>query len=131
MQNKNIKFTLSDLQKIPCKDNGECLVNLEENCPDILCQYRRNDTGIQNMVTYEGQEVDMGGHIAEFKCPELIPTYSPMATPEQAKWRHLLHDLMIEEGFAPFYGEWWHFSYGDKEWAVFYQQPAAIYSPFW
>jgi len=42
--------------------------------------------------------------------------------------RLLLHDLMIEAGFAPYYGEWWHFSYGDAEWAAFYEKSKTLYS---
>lgn len=79
-------------------------------------------------LLFNGQEVDMGGKIADFTKASLIPTYSPLATQEQARGRLLLHDLMLEEGFAPFYGEWWHFSYGDKEWAVFYNMPTARYA---
>ena len=80
-------------------------------------------------ITCDGKEVDMGGKIADFSVPELLPTYSQQITIEQSNWRIFLHDLMVAEGFAPFYGEWWHFSYGDREWAVFYEHPAAIYSP--
>lgn len=80
-------------------------------------------------LSYQDKEVDMGGEIADFKHPHLLPTHSPHITAEQAKWRLLLLDLMMAEGFAPFYGEWWHFSYGDREWAAFYEQPAALYSP--
>jgi D-alanyl-D-alanine dipeptidase len=36
---------------------------------------------------------------------------------------------MVAAGFAPFYGEWWHFSYGDREWAAVYGEPAALYGP--
>lgn len=75
------------------------------------------------------QEVDMGGSIADFSRPERLPTYSTEVTQEQAQYRQLLHDLMCEEKFAPFYGEWWHFSYRDREWAVFYDKPSSIYSP--
>lgn len=50
-------------------------------------------------------------------------------TEEQAYMRGMLHDVMLMEGFAPFYGEWWHFSYGDREWAVFYDSLEAIYAP--
>lgn len=77
----------------------------------------------------DGKEVDMGGQIADFSCPRLLPTYSPFISHEQAKWRIFLSDLMVSEGFAPFYGEWWHFSYGDREWAAFYHRPESIYSP--
>jgi len=80
-------------------------------------------------IICDGKEVDMGGKIADFSVPQLLPTYSQRITIEQSNWRIFLHDLMVAEGFAPFYGEWWHFSYGDREWAAFYEQPAAIYSP--
>lgn len=78
-------------------------------------------------VTLAGK--DMGGEIADFSCLELLPTYSEKTTPEQRKNRLLLHDAMIAEGFAPFYGEWWHFSYGDLEWAAFYGETRSLYSP--
>lgn len=73
--------------------------------------------------------LDMGGSIKDFSQPEKLPTFSACITPCQAKNRKLLHDLMIGEGFAPFYGEWWHFSYGDREWAAFYGYPKTLYGP--
>ena len=42
--------------------------------------------------------------------------------------RELLRKLMLEEGFAPYDGEWWHFSYGDKEWAFYYNKDKALYN---
>jgi D-alanyl-D-alanine dipeptidase len=35
---------------------------------------------------------------------------------------------MMQEGFAPFDGEYWHFSYGDKERAYYYCKPYAMYN---
>jgi D-alanyl-D-alanine dipeptidase len=77
----------------------------------------------------KGIEIDMGCAIADFTTPELLPTYSPRITLQQSEHRSLLHDLMVEAGFAPFYGEWWHFSYGDREWAQFYGHNKAHYLP--
>src|SRR5262245_54675045 len=57
-------------------------------------------------LSYDNREVDMGGAIADFSLPDLMPTHSSLATAEQRRWRLCLHDLMIAEGFAPFYGEW-------------------------
>lgn len=54
-------------------------------------------------------------------------TFSPFINTEAKRNRKILRDLMLEQGFAPFDGEWWHFSYGDKEWAYYYNQPNAIY----
>lgn len=42
--------------------------------------------------------------------------------------RNLLRKLMMAEEFAPFDGEWWHFSYGDKEWAFYYKYKEALYN---
>lgn len=33
----------------------------------------------------------------------------------------------MEAWFTPFDGEYWHFSYGDRERAFYYDQPHAIY----
>ena len=76
----------------------------------------------------DGIEIDMGGHIADFSNLERIPTHSPSISSGQLKNRLLLHDLLTKVGFAPFYGEWWHYSYGDKEWAFFYDKLNAIYN---
>ena len=34
---------------------------------------------------------------------------------------------MLEQEFAPYDGEWWHFSYGDREWAFYYKKEKALY----
>ena len=78
-------------------------------------------------ITTPNGDLDMGTKIADFSNPLLIKTFSNQATDLQLSNRKLLHDLMVEQNFAPFYGEWWHFSFGDKEWAWFYDQPNAIF----
>lgn len=42
--------------------------------------------------------------------------------------RIMLRSSMMDKWFAPFDGEYWHFSYGDREWAYYYDKPYAIYS---
>ncbi len=79
------------------------------------------------IVDKNGNELDMGTAIADFEKADKIATYAKGISEEQRKNRDLLHDLMISENFAPFYGEWWHFSYGDREWAAFYDKGTAIY----
>lgn len=80
-------------------------------------------------LAINGREIPMGGDIADFNRPELLPTFSTQITSDQAYWRLLLHDAMLAEGFAPFYGEWWHYSFGDREWAAFYGYPKTLYAP--
>lgn len=76
--------------------------------------------------------LDMGTEIAEFGKPKLLPTYSNLITKKQLQNRLLLREHMLfktgdEGGFAPFNGEWWHFSYGDKEWAYWNRVKKSLY----
>jgi D-alanyl-D-alanine dipeptidase len=81
------------------------------------------------IVDGKGAEFDMGTAIADFSDPEKIKTFASGLTNEQRRNRRLLHDAMIQEGFAPFYGEWWHFCYGDREWAKMAGEASALYGP--
>ncbi|HWT40005.1 MAG TPA: M15 family metallopeptidase [Dongiaceae bacterium] len=81
------------------------------------------------LIDDDGAECDMGTGIADYTNPERIRTFDPSITSEQRNNRLILLDAMTNEGFAPFFGEWWHFSYGDREWAAFYNKPSAIYGP--
>lgn len=79
-------------------------------------------------ITIEGLNgsLNMGSRIADFSN-EKIKTFAPGLTDEQVANRALLRDVLLLQGFAPFDGEWWHFSYGDREWAAYYNKPNAIY----
>jgi D-alanyl-D-alanine dipeptidase len=43
--------------------------------------------------------------------------------------RRLLFSVLDNVGFVNYPFEWWHWSYGDRYWAVVQQQPHAIYGP--
>lgn len=75
----------------------------------------------------EGDQLDMGTGIADYSDPDKCFTYSVGITEDQAQNRKLLAQLMIDAGFAPYNGEWWHFSYGDREWACFYEKEQSIF----
>lgn len=49
-------------------------------------------------------------------------------TESEMENRKMLREIMLEEEFAPYDGEWWHFSYGDKEWAFYYNKEKALYN---
>ncbi|MDE1919083.1 MAG: D-alanyl-D-alanine carboxypeptidase family protein [Patescibacteria group bacterium] len=81
------------------------------------------------LVKTDGAFVDMGTKIADFSDVEKIETFAKDLTPTQVENRRILRDAMIKEELAPFYGEWWHFSYGDREWATFYGKSSSLYAP--
>lgn len=78
-------------------------------------------------VLREGEPLDFGTNLWDYDAGKKIYTHSPEVSGEARSNRYLLRSVMCKAGFAPFDGEWWHFSYGDKEWAAYYCQPAALY----
>jgi zinc D-Ala-D-Ala dipeptidase len=65
--------------------------------------------------------IDMGSPI---NFPdELSWTFNLMSlTSVQQSNRKFLTNLMVSHGFANLASEWWHYSYGDPRWAVFYDK---------
>jgi D-alanyl-D-alanine dipeptidase len=78
-------------------------------------------------VTRNGEKLDMGCEYPDFNSP-VLHTFADGLTAEQKANRMLLREAMLGAGFCPFNGEWWHFSYGDREWAKFYGKKNGIYS---
>lgn len=70
--------------------------------------------------------LDMGCEISDFSSSKYV-TYAPGLLEEHKRNRQILHDVMVEQGFCHYFGEWWHFCYGDKEWAFFYDKKVALY----
>jgi D-alanyl-D-alanine dipeptidase len=77
-------------------------------------------------ITDSSAPLDFGTDIWTFQPGSY--TFSPYISPRAWQNRQLLREVMLQTGFAPFDGEWWHFSYGDKEWALHYNQPSARYN---
>lgn len=71
-------------------------------------------------------EWDMGSDYKDIES-KTIQTFAEGLTAQQFENRMFLREAMMSSGFAPFNGEWWHFSYGDREWSAFYQQSGAFY----
>lgn len=77
------------------------------------------------IITKDGQPLNFGSKIWTFSPHSFARLYT--VGEEAFKNKLLLRKVMMAAGFAPFDGEWWHFSYGDKEWAYYYGKPAALY----
>ena len=67
-----------------------------------------------------GAPVDMGVPLDHFTArADKIKTFGESISTEQMSNRLMLYQVMTEVGFMPFFGEYWHFMYGDREWAYF------------
>jgi D-ala-D-ala dipeptidase len=76
-------------------------------------------------VLRDGVPVDMGTPILDVSRDSF--TFSPFISRTAWENRQVLRRAMMAAGFAPYDGEWWHFSYGDKEWARYHRKVGALY----
>ncbi|MFC6286013.1 M15 family metallopeptidase [Nocardioides sp. GCM10027113] len=83
------------------------------------------------LTTPEGVELDMGCPIDA--SPEASGgrcyTWHPDVTGEALLLRRELARAMTAAGLVNYPTEWWHWSYGDRYWALVTGQPAARYGP--
>jgi len=78
------------------------------------------------IINSSGTFIDFGSPLYDFTSKNCY-VFSPNITKRALNNRLLLRTCMMAVGFAPFDGEWWHFSYGDREWAYYYQKSLAFY----
>ena len=128
IQTNRFRLRVDDLRKTHPNLNEEDLNELA-NTQTANPETAGHPTGgaVDLTITTPDGDLDMGTEYADFSRPDEIQMYYSGLTQEQKQNRKLLHDLMVAEEFCPFYGEWWHYSYGDKEWAWFYGKANAIY----
>jgi D-alanyl-D-alanine dipeptidase len=70
--------------------------------------------------------LDFGSEVNENSDISFL--HSNKVSPEAYRNRMLLFDVMTSVGFASFYAEWWHYSYGCQSWAWFYNKKDYLYS---
>lgn len=78
------------------------------------------------MDTKTNIPVDFGSKIYDYTT-NLYPTFEKGISKKAKQNRMMLRRVMMKAGFAPYDGEWWHFSYGDREWAYYYGKKNALY----
>lgn len=113
-------------QQLESEYAGDALLNATHRLiavPEVAGHPTGGAVDIQ--IVKANKPIDMGTNIWEFVKDSYM--FSPSVSDVAQKNRQLLRTVMVKVGFAPFDGEWWHFSYGDREWAKYYQRPAALY----
>ncbi len=83
------------------------------------------------LVNESGGMLDFGtGYAAAgFACRRKCPMFARDLTSEQVKNRKILRDAMTSAGFVYYPGEWWHYCYGDRMWAVYTGRDECFYGP--
>lgn len=82
------------------------------------------------IVGPEGKELNMGGEFDSFDLSTRAGYFETDTVNEIPnadkirKNRRLLYNIMLDAGFTNLPSEWWHFEYGDKNWAYVTKKPA-------
>lgn len=71
--------------------------------------------------------LDFGSKMYDYTTKKYY-VFSPDISIKQKRNRTILRSVMMKAEFAPFDGEWWHFSYGDREWAFYYKKRFSLFS---
>jgi D-alanyl-D-alanine dipeptidase len=83
------------------------------------------------LVDAHGDEVDMGTPVDA--TPEQSAGACYFASTDISRFarshRRLLATVLTWSGFVNYPTEWWHWSYGDRYWALATGAPAAVYGP--
>jgi D-alanyl-D-alanine dipeptidase len=78
-----------------------------------------------------GNLLDMGSPYPstpnDMQYRDKFPMFAKDLTSEQEKNRKILRDIMTRAGFVYYPGEWWHYCYGDRMWAVYTGRSKCMY----
>jgi D-alanyl-D-alanine dipeptidase len=83
------------------------------------------------LCTEDGTELPLGTEVNA--TPEesdgTCRTDAPHISAEARANRAVMHRALTSAGFVNYPTEWWHWSYGDRYWALLRREPAARYGP--
>ncbi len=73
--------------------------------------------------------LDMGTRPQDLLERENVEMFSKLITQKQEENRKILREAMENVGFVWYPGEWWHYCYGDRMWAVYSRKKVCFYGP--
>lgn len=78
----------------------------------------------------DGNELDLGSPInASPEDSDGACYFDAPVNAEARRHRSILRDVLVEVGMVNYPTEWWHWSYGDRYWALMTGRAAALYGP--
>lgn len=101
--------------------------------PNPLANHRCGGAVDVTLAYENGELVDMGSlhpSVAQgIEVQRKFPMFAEGLTSEQRKNRAILRKAMESAGFVWYPGEWWHYCYGDRMWAVYTNRTECMYGP--
>ncbi len=84
---------------------------------------------VQLLYKDSDEPVDMGTLPKAGFGYELTQMFSNKISETQTQNRMILREAMEQAGFVWYPGEWWHYCYGDRMWAVYTNRTECFYGP--
>lgn len=115
------------------KQKDVCEVEIYEEChkqiavPEVAGHPTGGAVDVCILNKQNNQLLDFGTQWKDFNSSKKNYTLSPEVSKTAIKNRKLLKKTMEQQGFYQYPAEWWHFSYGDVEWAVANNKDCALY----
>ncbi|QRR07442.1 M15 family metallopeptidase [Burkholderia sp. MS455] len=83
------------------------------------------------LMSADGAELDMGCILdaTDQESSGACYTHNAFISRTAARNRHVLIAALTGAGFTNYPSEWWHWSFGDRYWAVMQRESHAIYGP--
>ncbi|MFF7387398.1 M15 family metallopeptidase [Streptomyces scabiei] len=83
------------------------------------------------LCTAAGEELDMGTRLdaSPEECDDACYTDAPNISDTARRNRRTLSAALTTAGLVNYPTEWWHWSYGDRYWALMTGAPNALYGP--
>lgn len=95
--------------------------------PSILANHNCGGAIDVSLVTDNHELVDMGTLPQELLGKDIVEMFSEKITDQQKHNRSILREAMEKVGFVWYPGEWWHYCYGDRMWAVYTNRNECMY----
>ncbi|MGK5739200.1 M15 family metallopeptidase [Micromonospora sp. URMC 103] len=88
--------------------------------PPEVAPHSTGGTVDLTLCTGDGRELDMGTAVnaSPVASADACFTWSPLVPAEARRNRTVLGAALLAAGFVNYPTEWWHWSYGDRYWAV-------------
>ena len=104
-------------------------VGLVVSRPNPLANHNCGGAVDVTLTDVHGKLLDMGTIPQAPKERIFVEMFSQLIAQDQAENRKILREVMEKAGFVWYPGEWWHYCYGDRMWAVYTGKKECFYGP--
>jgi len=120
-----------ELERSLSYEQAQQIVRLIVAKPHSLANHHCGGAVDVTLAYSDGTLIDMGtpyiSQVNDWSCKDKFPMFAKNITTDQSKNRELLRLTMEIADFVWYPGEWWHYCFGDRMWAVYSNKPSCLF----